>query len=61
MYFLKISQMFSKKHDRYIIQGFGTFKVVKRKARKGVNPRTKQKITIPEKHAVKFKPSKKLI
>ena len=38
--------------------GFGTFKVVKRKARTGVNPRTGEKIKIPAKNVVKFKAGK---
>lgn len=36
----------------------GTFKVIKRAARKGINPRTKEPIAIPEKMAVVFKPGK---
>lgn len=38
--------------------GFGTFKVVKRKARTGRNPRTGEKIKIPAKNVVKFKAGK---
>ncbi|MFB5637446.1 MAG: HU family DNA-binding protein [Nitrosarchaeum sp.] len=38
--------------------GFGTFKIVKRKARKGVNPSTGEKIKIPAKKVVQFKASK---
>ncbi|MGA8654827.1 MAG: HU family DNA-binding protein [Chthoniobacterales bacterium] len=34
--------------------GFGTFKVVERKARKGVNPKTLQQIRIPKSKTVKF-------
>ena len=37
---------------------FGTFKVVKRKARTGRNPRTGEKIKIGAKNVVKFKPGK---
>lgn len=36
--------------------GFGTFKVVKRKARTGLNPSTGEKIKIKAKNAVTFKP-----
>ena len=36
--------------------GFGTFSVSKRAARKGVNPRTGDKINIPASNVVKFKP-----
>jgi len=35
--------------------GFGTFDVVKKDARQGINPRTKETITIPAKKVVKFK------
>ncbi len=38
--------------------GFGTFKVVKRKARNGVNPATGAKIRIKARKAVTFKASK---
>jgi DNA-binding protein HU-beta len=40
------------------ITGFGSFKVVKRKARKGRNPRTGKELTIPARKAVKFTPGK---
>jgi DNA-binding protein HU-beta len=35
--------------------GFGTFSVATRKARVGVNPRTKAKLNIPASKSVKFK------
>lgn len=35
--------------------GFGTFSVATRKARVGVNPRTKAKLDIPASKSVKFK------
>jgi len=35
--------------------GFGTFSVAERKARVGVNPRTKAKLDIPASKSVKFK------
>jgi DNA-binding protein HU-beta len=49
-----------KKGDAVSITGFGSFKVVKRKARKGRNPRTGQEIKIPASKAVKFMPGKAL-
>jgi len=49
-----------KKGDDVAITGFGSFKVVKRKARKGRNPRTGKEIKIPAKKAVKFTPGKAL-
>ncbi len=42
------------------IAGFGSFKVVKREARKGRNPQTGAEIYIPEKMAPKFVPGKAL-
>jgi len=49
-----------KKGDAVSIAGFGSFKVVERKARKGRNPRTSQEIQIPASRAVKFIPGKAL-
>jgi DNA-binding protein HU-beta len=49
-----------KKGDTLSIQGFGSFKVVVRKARKGRNPRTGEEINIPASKAVKFTPGKAL-
>ena len=40
--------------------GFGTFSVVKRKAREGRNPQTGKAIKIPAKKVVKFKAGKTL-
>ncbi|MCL1944055.1 MAG: HU family DNA-binding protein [Candidatus Azobacteroides sp.] len=45
-----------KSGDKVILVGFGTFSVVDRAAREGVNPTTKQKIKIPAKKVTKFKP-----
>ncbi len=45
--------------DKISLIGFGTFDMVKRKARTGKNPRTGKNIKIPAKKVVKFKPSKK--
>ena len=42
------------------INGFGKFEVKNRKARKGINPATKQKIEIPASRGTFFKPSKTL-
>ena len=42
------------------LAGFGTFEVVERAAREGINPRTKEAITIPASKAPKFKPMKSL-
>ncbi len=40
--------------------GFGTFKVQRRKARQGVNPQTRSRISIPAKDVPKFKPGRSL-
>jgi DNA-binding protein HU-beta len=44
-----------KKGDRVGLVGFGSWKVVKRAARKGKNPQTGAVINIPAKKVVKFK------
>jgi nucleoid DNA-binding protein len=47
------------KKDKVVqLVGFGTFKVVERKARKGINPKTLQQIRIPKSKTVKFVPGK---
>ena len=46
--------------DRCAIPGLGSFVVSERKAREGVNPRTKEKITIPASKNVRFKAGKDL-
>lgn len=43
--------------DKVALLGFGTFQMVEKPARTGVNPRTKEKIEIPARKVVKFKPS----
>ena len=42
------------------IRGWGMLKVVNRKARQGINPKTKQPLSIPAKKTVKWKMSKLL-
>ena len=49
-----------KKSGKLSLVGFGTFSVVKRKARTGRNPQTGAKIQIKAKNVVKFKPGKTL-
>ena len=49
-----------EKGDALSISGFGSFKVVNRKARKGRNPRTGKEIQVPASKAVKFTPGKAL-
>ena len=40
------------------IRGFGTYKIVKRKARIGRNPKNSELVQIPKKKAIKWKISK---
>ncbi len=49
-----------KKSGKLGLVGFGTFSVVKRKAREGRNPQTGKAIKIPAKKVVKFKAGKTL-
>ena len=49
-----------KKGENVQLIGFGTLAVVKKAARKGINPATKAVIDIPAKKAVKFKAGAKL-
>ena len=44
-----------KKGDKLTLPGFGTFRVIKRAARKGINPQTKAEIKIPARKVPKFK------
>ncbi|MBZ5499568.1 MAG: HU family DNA-binding protein [Acidobacteriia bacterium] len=46
--------------EKVVISGFGCFRIVKRKDRRGVNPRTGDAIVIRGRKAVVFKPSKYL-
>jgi len=48
------------KGEKVQLAGFGTFEVVERAAREGINPRTKEAISIPASKAPKFKPMKSL-
>ena len=44
-----------KAGDKISLIGFGTFAVTERPSRTGINPRTKEQITIEAKKVVKFK------
>ena len=46
--------------DELCLTGIGTFRIKKRQARKGINPQTKERINIPAKNVVVFKPSQSL-
>ena len=49
-----------KKKDSVTLVGFGTFSVAQRKARTGMNPRTKEKIKIKAAKVPRFRPGKAL-
>jgi len=49
-----------RKSEPVTLVGFGTFKVSKRKARKGINPQTGEKIKIKAKKVPRFVPGKAL-
>jgi DNA-binding protein HU-beta len=49
-----------KKEGKISVSGFGTFTKVKRKARKGRNPRTGEPLRIKASSTVRFKASKTL-
>ena len=48
------------RNENVEIRGFGTYKIIKRKARIGRNPKNSEIVQIPEKKAVKWKMSKAL-
>lgn len=48
------------KGEQVKVAGFGVFKVSRRAAREGINPRTGEKIQIPAKVAPKFRAAKQL-
>ena len=57
--FLEISEALCK-GENIEIRGFGTYKIAKRKARIGRNPKNSKLVQIPEKRAIKWKMSKNL-
>jgi len=46
--------------ERVTLVGFGSFRVTRRKARRGRNPQTGQEIQIPTRNVVRFRPGKPL-
>ena len=44
-----------KEKETVALLGFGTFSVSERPAREGINPATKEKISIPAKNVITFK------
>ncbi len=58
--FVNNIQLTLKKGLSVVLTGFGTFTVVKRKGRSGINPATGKKMNIPAKRVPKFRPGKEL-
>lgn len=50
-----------KTGDKVALVGFGTFSLSERAARTGINPSSKEKITIPAKKVFKFKASSSIL
>jgi nucleoid DNA-binding protein len=46
--------------EKVLISGFGCFRVMRRRAKRGVNPQTGESVLIPGRKSIKFKPSKYL-
>lgn len=55
-----ITHTLAKREEKVLIQGFGTFEVRNRQARKGKNPRTGEEIEIPAQKSPTFKAGKLL-
>lgn len=49
-----------KSGDKLEVRGFGSFRIRERKPRQGRNPKTGEKVSVPEKKVPYFKPSKEL-
>ena len=49
-----------KEGEKVSITGFGTYRVSRRPARVGINPATKERITLPAVNIPRFKPGKQL-
>lgn len=58
--FISIVESSLKKNKPVVLTGFGSFEVMKRKERIGVNPATGAKMKIAAKKVPKFKPGKQL-
>jgi DNA-binding protein HU-beta len=55
-----VSNELKTKNGKLTLVGFGTFKTIIKKQKKGRNPRSGAEIMIPQKRVVKFVPGKKL-
>ena len=52
--FIAITEETLKSGNKVQLIGFGTFETVKRAARNGINPQTKEALHVPEKNVPKF-------
>jgi len=50
-----------QKGGKITLVGHGTYRIIEKSARTGINPRTKAPIKIPAKKTVKFRPGANLI
>ena len=55
--FTAITSLLNDEGGKFTYPGFGTFAVKARNERQGINPKTKEKITIPASNTVGFKPA----
>jgi DNA-binding protein HU-beta len=58
--FIRIVERTLKRGEKVSLTGFGAFVLSHRPARSGINPATKQKISIPAVNVPKFKAGKQL-
>jgi len=58
--FIKTIEKALRKNESIVLTGFGSFGVIKRKARTGINPSTGKKMSIPARKVPKFKAGKRL-
>ena len=56
----RICPIGSPEGEKISISGFGTFEVRERAERQGINPRTREPITIAASRSIVFKPGKSL-
>lgn len=56
--YIEVLADLSAGQEGYTIPNFGSFKTVQRKATLRINPRTREKISVPAKYTLKFSVSK---
>ena len=58
--FIRTIEKALRKNESVVLTGFGSYGVIKRKARTGINPSTGKKMNIPARKVPKFKAGKRL-